>query len=152
MKLWLLCFAAVICARNLFLEKQAQETGHREISMVFVIRLSVALLVSSIVSSASLRAGLRLRFKGRFTLNATDTSRVTATVLRYLLKPWHPDSLIIGFCLLPVIPGTIYLAQTAVYSWAGTEIRPQAGALCWSKRRISKQIHQVLLPRAVCYA
>jgi hypothetical protein len=104
MKLWLLCFAAVICARNLFLEKQAQETGHREISMVFVIRLSVALLVSSIV--------LRLRFKRRFTLNATDTSRVTATVLRYLLKPWHPDSLIIGFCLLPVIPGTIYLAQT----------------------------------------
>jgi hypothetical protein len=57
--------------------------------MVFVIRLSVALLVSSIV--------FRLRLKRRFTPNATDTSRVTATVLRYLLKAWfslRPDFLL----------------------------------------------------------
>jgi hypothetical protein len=40
----------------------------------YVFRLSVTLLVSSI--------GLRLRIKRRFTFDATDTSRATATVLQ----------------------------------------------------------------------
>jgi hypothetical protein len=51
----------------------------------YVFRLSVTLLVSSCLGSTPSRdgsIGLRLRIKRRFTFDATDTSRATATVLQ----------------------------------------------------------------------